>query len=230
MKKLLFLVILALPSLAVADITASLTAASEYTSAGRTQSGGKPAIQGSLTIAHESGFYFSNWASTVDYGPDYHTFLEYDTYFGYYRALSESLSIDTGIAPYFFFGGSDSKDDNYIDYFLTLTLFNNTSIATIYSPDYSNTGKGVYRTTVQHLIPFDRFTLGLEVANSKKYDGETWGDKDSSYLYYGVSLTTDWKGFSWQALATATDIDNSPRRYFSADPALVIKMTKNWSF
>lgn len=230
MKNTLLCLLLALPASAFAEITASLTAASEYISAGRTQTASKPAVQGGLNFIHSSGFYYKNWASNVDYGVDDHTLFELDTYFGYSQAVSEHVKVDGGIAPYFFFGGSHARDINYYDLYLTFTLFERTTIATTYAPDYVRANHSNYRITLSHIVPFDDFTLGLEVANTKGFRDKKWNEDASSYQYLGVSISTQWQGLTWQALATATNIKDSPDKYFNADPAAVLRITKAWSF
>ena len=65
-----------------ANWSTTITAASDYTFNGVTQTDNDPAIQASLDYAFDSGVYAGAWASNVDFGGD--TNLEWDFYVGRY--------------------------------------------------------------------------------------------------------------------------------------------------
>ncbi len=232
MKKTLLILMLIMPVSALAEVTASLTPVSDYRSYGRSQTGMKPALQGTLNFVHESGFYYKNWASTVDFGSGDKTVLELDTYFGYGQAINESISIDTGIAPYFMFGGSDASDANFYDLYLTFGLLKHSAITAYYTPDYAGGDFSNYRLMLSHSIVFDRFTVGFNLANTKSFGNKKWDvNKDrSSFRYAMASISTKWQGLNWQLVAMTTSITDSPDKYFNADATAVLKITKAWSF
>lgn len=53
-------------------ITANVTVVNDYRFRGLSQSNFKPAIQGGVDYAHESGFYVGNWNSTISWIKDYY--------------------------------------------------------------------------------------------------------------------------------------------------------------
>ncbi|HAU05178.1 MAG TPA: hypothetical protein DCS78_09930, partial [Pseudoalteromonas shioyasakiensis] len=66
---------------AMADLSTTVTLASDYTFNGVSQTMNDPAIQGSLDYAFaDSGMYVGTWASNVDFGDG--TDIEWDAYFG----------------------------------------------------------------------------------------------------------------------------------------------------
>ena len=52
-----------------AELSATVTATTDYDFRGITQTAQDPAIQGSVDLATDPGFYAGVWASNVDFGP-----------------------------------------------------------------------------------------------------------------------------------------------------------------
>ena len=84
-------------------ITGSVTLVSDYRFRGFTQSGEDPAIQGGITVTHESGFYAGTWASSVSFAGN----TEVDLFAGYSKDLG-GATIDGGLLYYLYpqHGGS----------------------------------------------------------------------------------------------------------------------------
>lgn len=84
----LFCLALILNSFAVADepetlsFFASAQLLSDYRFFGSSSSDGKPALQGSLHVEHEAGWYAGVFTSTVDFDDGNRTRYEFDTYAG----------------------------------------------------------------------------------------------------------------------------------------------------
>ena len=80
-------------------VSASAAVVSQYRFRGLSQSDNKPAIQGSITLKHESGFYVSTWGSSTaaDFAktPIAPGGTEIDVYGGYTHAFG-GLTIDVG--------------------------------------------------------------------------------------------------------------------------------------
>ena len=108
MKKLISIVLFAfLPFSAIAEISGSIGAVSNYVWRGATQSDRSPAIQGSIT-AEANGLYATVWASQVDFGDD--TTVEVDYQVGY--TLGDTAGIDVGVLAYTYIGDeTDFADD-----------------------------------------------------------------------------------------------------------------------
>ena len=63
-----------------ADWSANISAVSDYTFNGLSQTQNDPALQGGVDKAFDNGTYVGTWASNVDFGDD--TKLEWDDYVG----------------------------------------------------------------------------------------------------------------------------------------------------
>ena len=66
MKKILFIMV-ALPSLIYAEISANVSLTSNYVWRGITQTGDEVAVQGGFDYANDSGFYAGVWGSNVSF-------------------------------------------------------------------------------------------------------------------------------------------------------------------
>ncbi len=89
-------------------LTGNLGIFSSYRFRGIDQTFGKPALQGGIDYAHESGFYVGNWNSNVSSGagfPDGN--LEMDFYGGYKHAFGD-FGLDVG-AIYYYYPGSYAR-------------------------------------------------------------------------------------------------------------------------
>ncbi len=91
-------------------ITGSATGISDYRFRGVSQSDKEVAIQGGLTVAHESGFYVGAWGSNL---AGWGTFgggnVELDLIGGYKRTVG-SATVDVGVTWYMYPGGADKTD------------------------------------------------------------------------------------------------------------------------
>ena len=101
---------LAVPSLAHAQdaaddsgltVSANIALTTDYRFRGVSLSGGDPAIQGGVDVAHESGFYVGTWASSIDGGDTYGE-MEFDIYGGWSGNVAEGVALDVGILYYLY--------------------------------------------------------------------------------------------------------------------------------
>ena len=79
-----------------AGASSTVTATSNYSYNGYSQTENAPALQASLDYGWDSGWYVGTFASNVDFaggGSD----LEWDGYVGKYFQLNDNLGLDTGI-------------------------------------------------------------------------------------------------------------------------------------
>jgi uncharacterized protein (TIGR02001 family) len=93
--------------------TANIGFVSDYYFRGLSQTWHKPAIQGGIDIAHDSGFYAGVWGSNVTPNTYPDATVELDAYFGYNGSISsvEGLGYTVGLYGYFYPGGSWKKYD-----------------------------------------------------------------------------------------------------------------------
>ena len=91
---------------AQADVTATITAVSDYDFRGLTQTRQNPALQGSIDITGKSGWYLGAWGSNVDFGGDEN--VEVDLYGGF--TGGETFPWDIGIIAYTYPQSNDLRD------------------------------------------------------------------------------------------------------------------------
>lgn len=92
-------------------VSGSATIASDYRFRGVSQSNKEMAVQGGLTLSHESGLYAGTWASNLSgWGTFGGSNMELDLIGGYKAKLSDSATLDVGLTWYMYPGGSDDTD------------------------------------------------------------------------------------------------------------------------
>lgn len=104
----LMLAVLAVPGMAMAEeaspFSANVSLASDYLFRGISQTGTKPAIQGSFDYAHPSGFYAGVWGSNISWLSDAavanNASVELDTYLGFSNSFAEDFTYDVGFLRY----------------------------------------------------------------------------------------------------------------------------------
>jgi uncharacterized protein (TIGR02001 family) len=97
------------PAAAPSPITGNAGLFSQYIFRGLTQTGGKPALQGGVDYAHESGLYAGTWLSNIswieDAGAARNSSLEWDFYGGYKGTFGKSdFGYDVGVLQYYYPG------------------------------------------------------------------------------------------------------------------------------
>ncbi len=100
----------AAPSQAI-TVSGSAAVASDYRFRGVSQSDREMAIQGGITIAHQSGFYVGTWASNLaGWGTFGGANMELDLIGGYKAKLSDAATLDVGLTWYMYPGGASKTD------------------------------------------------------------------------------------------------------------------------
>ena len=97
-------------SAAAVDVSGEFGVVSDYRYRGVSLSRDRPAVQGSLTVEHDSGLYAEVWASTLE-RPGDPTRSEIDLTAGYDKALSEHFGLD--LSGTFFAYPSDGAANYY---------------------------------------------------------------------------------------------------------------------
>ncbi|MEA3389728.1 TorF family putative porin [Sphingobium naphthae] len=101
-------------------LNGSATLTSDYRFRGISQTDRDMAIQGGLSITHESGLYAGAWASNLSgWGTFGGANMELDLIAGYKAQLSDSATIDVGLTWYMYPGGADRTD--FAEPFIKLT-------------------------------------------------------------------------------------------------------------
>lgn len=91
-------------------VSGSVTLASDYRFRGVSQTDKAMAIQGGVTVTHESGLYVGTWASNLSgWGTFGGSNTELDIFGGYAMDLG-GATLDVGLTWYMYPGGSDTTD------------------------------------------------------------------------------------------------------------------------
>lgn len=95
------------------DLSFTLNFVSDYRARGISQTWLAPAVQGSIDLTHESGFYTGVWASNVSDESTAGASEEIDVYVGYGNDIKavKGLSYTTGLYGYLYPSGNYSKFD-----------------------------------------------------------------------------------------------------------------------
>jgi len=119
MKKIVFaaaLAAVATPAFAQEEaaepitVSGSVALVSDYRFRGVSQTDKEMAIQGGITVNHESGFYVGTWASNLaGWGTFGGSNMELDIFGGYVADLG-GASVDVGLTWYMYPGGFDTTD------------------------------------------------------------------------------------------------------------------------
>jgi len=92
-------------------VSGSVAIASDYRFRGVSQSDSEMAVQGGLTIAHDSGVYAGAWASNLaGWGTFGGANMELDLIGGYRAKLAGNATLDVGLTWYMYPGGADKTD------------------------------------------------------------------------------------------------------------------------
>lgn len=93
------------------SVSGSVSLASDYRFRGVSQSDREIALQGGLTVAHDSGFYVGAWGSNLaGWGTFGGANLELDLIAGFKTQLADSATLDVGATWYMYPGGPDETD------------------------------------------------------------------------------------------------------------------------
>jgi uncharacterized protein (TIGR02001 family) len=209
-----------------ANWSTTITAASDYTFNGVTQTDSDPAIQASLDYAFDSGVYAGAWASNVDFGDD--TDFELDAYLGKYVQLTDAVSADYGIAYYTYQG--NNSDGNYAEAYTKFgyaSEYGQTELNFWYSWDYFGTGAGHVISMIAHtfeIAPNHAIRASFDISNS--LDGEKWAwdvNQKKSYKHYRLAYQTSYEGFGIEIAAEDTSLD-----YDYADERIVLAISRTF--
>ncbi len=209
-----------------ANWSTTITAASDYTFNGVTQTDTDPAIQASLDYAFDSGVYAGAWASNVDFGDD--TDFELDAYLGKYVQLTDTVSADYGIAYYTYQG--NNSDGNYAEAYTKFgyaSEYGQTELNFWYSWDYFGTGAGHVISMIAHtfeIAPNHAIRASFDISNS--LDGEKWAwdvNQKKSYKHYRLAYQTSYEGFGIEIAAEDTSLD-----YDYADERIVLAISRTF--
>lgn len=193
-----------------ADLSTTISVTDDYRFRGISQSAGDPAIQGTLDLTFENGFYAGVFASNIDFDDGGKT--EVDYYGGYYTDLTDDLGVDLSVA-YYTYPGYDF-DIDYAE-FSGILFYRGFAVQLAYSDDYLNFGESAtyvgvdYEYVVSEKISFlENVSIALHAGHSS---GDYWdknADDIGTYSDFSVGIAADIKGFNVKLAYLANGIDD----------------------
>ncbi|MDZ3833754.1 MAG: TorF family putative porin [Sphingopyxis sp.] len=199
----MFLAVSAIPATAFAQeessgdgitISGSAAVVSDYRFRGFSQSNEEAAIQGGITVGHDSGLYVGTWGSSIGFANG----TEIDVFAGYSTALTSGLTADVGATLYLYPGASNSTIVE--PYFSLSGDLGPASLKTgvAWAPggqDSLGGDSGVYLYTDAGVaIPSTPFTLKGHVGYAKS--DSFLGGSDGDVFDYSVGVETSWKALT----------------------------------
>lgn len=189
------------------DLSGSFGVVSDYLFRGVSQTDGDAAVQGSFTISHDSGVYFTTWGSNVDFGDD--TDWEVDFTLGYGGAIDEATTYDVSLT-YFAYPNQPSGS-NY-DYFeiaagITHDLGNGLSFGAkvAYSPEnFGETGDEFWLGLNGTYAVAEWLELSANVGY-QSYDSNFY--IEDSYFHYDIGATVYYGILGLDIRYSGTDSD-----------------------
>ena len=202
--------------------SASVAITSDYIWRGVSQTSNGMAIQGSVDIAHELGFYAGVWGSNVEFDNGSPNSLEIDVYGGFTRetdfggSLPFSFSYDIGWLAYIYPEASDGSNFNEVYFGLGVAPIDNLNISTYYYQDVGITnkfGNGYLDLAVDYTLPSWAWETTI-VAHGGRYFK---GDRGQSYWDWKAGLAKDIGPFNIEVVYTDTNLSGTDDPRSTAD-------------
>lgn len=220
-------------------LTGSTSLTSDYRFRGQTQTQNDPALQGSFTLTHTSGFYASVFASNTDFGEGSPHF-ELDPSIGYTTTLvlTDKLqpNLDVGVARYNYPGGHHT---NYNEYYLKMTfadslLKGDSLMGNLnYSDNWADMYGHAWNFNLNYSTPIAETGFGAvgSVGYSSVKSRAFLHNGNSGYIDYKLGVTHDILGLTAELDMVGTNIDThqySKLEKRAVDTGALFSLTKNF--
>jgi uncharacterized protein (TIGR02001 family) len=179
------------------ELSAELTLTTDYVFRGVSQTMSAPALQGSLNVSHEIGFFAYVWGSNVDYvadgDPDDGADTEVDVLVGYSREISDRIAVTASWVRYSFPGMKDEIRYDFHEWTGEVTVDDRYSVTVAWSPDvFGSGGSSLYYSASTVFDLPANLLLALELG---RYDlRKSYGE---SYDHAAASITGSLDPLRW---------------------------------
>jgi uncharacterized protein (TIGR02001 family) len=223
------------------SVTGSAAIASDYRFRGVSQSDKEMAVQGGITLSHQSGLYVGTWASNLaGWGTFGGANMELDLIGGYKAKLSDTATLDVGLTWYMYPGGADKTD--FAEAYAKLTGAAGPVTLTAgaaYAPKQQALGKWYNSGAAAAAGTYDRpgakddnlylwgdgaFAVSGTPFTAKAHVGHSWGQNGlgpnatavsptGEYWDWSVGADATWKNLTFNVSYIDTDISNREAGY-----------------
>lgn len=172
------------------SISGDITGISDYRFRGVSLTSKNPAVQGTLTVEHSSGFYLSAWATNISDFNGANT--EVDLMAGYVFNLDNDVSVDLGVMEYTYPGGTGT---NYFEVYGSATMpvgIGEFTIGANYTLSQTNIG-GTDDIYIYAGYSAPLMDTGLTVNSYIAYEDGAFG---SEKLDWALGLSYDFEQFT----------------------------------
>ncbi|WP_375707840.1 TorF family putative porin [Acinetobacter brisouii] len=219
-------------------VSGNVALTSDYRWRGQSQTQNDPAIQGTVTLAHSSGLYFSAFASNVDFGGD-SAHLELDPTIGFATPItlgSIKPTLDFGVAYYNY---PSNSDINYPEYYAKLIFADSIVKGDVLTPSVAYTNKYAgdsdvsnWNFNLAYSLPFaDTGFGGVASVGYSKADKKIYGN-DDNFFDWKAGVTYNFKsvaGLTAELDAVGTNMDGYTGVLDrSVDTGAVFSLTKTF--
>lgn len=189
-------------------VTGGATITSDYRFRGISQTDKRFAVQGTIGIAHSSGFYVGTWGSSIDDYVANGSDQEIDLYGGYKTTVS-GTTIDGGLLYYYYPGAHGANTDFFEPYFNVSHTFGPLGAKIGLNYAWSQKGQSCAydvrcggKAKEDSLYTYGELSAGIPGTGVTVtgHLGESWG---RSYLTNGLKNYTDWSltaAYTYKAL------------------------------
>jgi len=182
-------------------VTGKVALVTDYRFRGVSLSGGDPAIQGGVTLTHESGFYAGAWASSIDDGgSDFYGDMELDLLAGWSGNVAEGVGLDVGMLYYAYPTNAAGNDAEFFEPYATVSgtlgpVTAKLGVNYAWSQEAIGDEDNIYlHTELSAGIPETPFTL----------NGHLGYNSGSLSVDYVSGATNDETSWDWSVGASAT--------------------------
>lgn len=215
-------------------ITGAVALTSQYRLRGIALTDEDMAVQGSITVAHASGFYVGTWASNLSgFGSFGGSNLEVDLIGGYSTKVG-GVTLDGGLVWYLYPGTSGT---DYAEVYASVSAPVgplNAKLGTYYAPKQQAIGSedALYVYT-DWALPIDSTPITLKAhAGYATGNGSALTGPDGDIFDYAFGVDLAWKNFTLNVSYVDTDIKKAPgnafygaRGYSNVDGAVIATLT-----
>ncbi|WP_188053971.1 MULTISPECIES: TorF family putative porin [unclassified Sphingosinithalassobacter] len=208
-------------------ISGGAAVVSDYRFRGFSQSNEEAAIQGSIGIEHESGFYLGTWGSSIGFANG----TEIDFFGGYATEVAPGIGFDIGATYYAYPGGG--ADVDIIEPYVALTGELgpvSTKLGLAYAPAQESLGdeSSVYiYTDLGTALPGTPIALSAHLGYAES--DSFLGGPDGDVFDYSIGASVTYSALTLGVAYVNTDVDESlGKEALGADGGVVFSLSASF--